>query len=167
MSAAVATATAVESAATAAMEAATVPVAVEATTTAATEAFPATEAFTAAVSATVARASIAIAGVSIAVAIAATVPVPIYRPAVEAAAAVVTAIPGAGADKDAAIEPRRPIVPIGRTGVGVVAVVTIGTDWSRVAVTISWATDPNSNRDLGMRIGRGREQQDTEYSEIA
>jgi hypothetical protein len=145
------TAAAVESAATAAMEAATA------------EAFTATEAFTAAVSATVA-------GVSIAVAIAATVPVPIYRPAVKAAAAVVTAIPGAGADKDAAIEPRRPIVPIGRTGVGIVAVVAIGADWSRVAVTVSpihRATDPNSNRDLGMRIGRGWEQQDTEYSEIA
>src|SRR5258708_4340840 len=119
------------------MEATATTAAMEAATTATAEAFPATEAFTAAVSATVTGASIAVAGVSVAVAIAATVP--IYRPAIEAAAAVVTAIPGAGADEDAAIEPRRPIVPIGRTGVGIVAVVAIGTDWSRVAVTISRA----------------------------
>jgi hypothetical protein len=130
------------------------------------EAFPTTEAFTA-VETAVTRASIAVAGVSVTVAIAASIPVPIYRSSVEAAATVVTAIPGASADKDAAVEPRRSVVPVGRAAVRIIAVVAIGADRSSVAVTIHRDTDPNSDRNLGMRISCRGEQQDTEYSEIA
>jgi hypothetical protein len=114
---------------------------------------------------TVTRSSIAITGTSVTIAVAAAI-------AVHAAVSTISvaAIPGAGAEKDAAVKPRRSVVPVGRASVGIIAVVAISADRSRVAVAVSpihRATDPNSNRDLGMGIGCSREQQDTEYSEIA
>src|SRR6266851_6105505 len=94
---------------------------------------------------TVTGSSIAITGTSIAIAAAI---------AVHAAVSIsVATIQGAGPDKDAAVEPRRPVVPVRRATVGILAIVAIGADRSRVAVAVSpihRATDPNSNRDLGM-----------------
>jgi hypothetical protein len=114
---------------------------------------------------TVVATTITVTGSSVTIAVAAAI-------AVHAAVSTISvaAIPGAGADKDAAVKPRWSVVPVGRASVGIIAVVAIGADRSRVAVAVSpihRATDPNSNRDLGMGISRGREQQDTEYSEIA
>jgi len=112
---------------------------------------------------TVTGSSIAITGTSVPIAVTAAI-------AVHAAVSIsVATIPGAGPDKDAAVEPRRPVVPVRRASVGIIAIVAIGADRSRVAVAVSpihRATDPNSNRDLGMGISRSREQEDTEYSEI-
>src|SRR5580704_3728900 len=113
-------------------------------------------------------ASVAITGTSVPVAAAITVAAAI---AVNATVSIsVAAIPGAGPNKDAAVEPRRPIVPVRRTSIRIVAVIAIGADGSRVAVTVSpidRATDPHTDRHLAMRISRSREQQDTEYSEVA
>jgi hypothetical protein len=148
-----ATATAVEPASSAAaMEAAAGHVAVVATATITRACI------------TVTRPSIAVAGTPIPIAVTAAI-------AVDAAVSIsVAAIPRPGTDKDAAVEPRRSVVPIRRASVWIVAVVAIRADRSRVAVAVTpihRSTDPNSNRYLGMRIGRGGDQQDTEYSEIA
>jgi hypothetical protein len=89
-----------------------------------------------------------------------SVPIAVAAIAVHAAVSVsIAAIPGARADKDAAIEPRRSVVSVGRTSIGIIAVVAISADGSRIAVAISpihRATDPNSNRDLSMGISRSR-----------
>jgi hypothetical protein len=112
----------------------------------------------------VTRSSIAITGTSVPIAVAAAIAV------ITAVSISVPAIPGSGADKQTAGEPRRSIVPVGRAGIRIVAVIAIGADGSRVAVTVSpihRATDPNSDRDLSMGVSRSGNQQDTEYSEIA
>jgi hypothetical protein len=86
--------------------------------------------------------------------------------AIHAVVAVsVTAVPGAGANEDAAGKPRRTIVSVGRAGIGIVAVVAISADRSRIpiAVTaINRSADTNADRNLGTGISRGREQQDSE-----
>jgi hypothetical protein len=159
---AVPTTTAVESTpTTAAVEAATT-AAMESTSAATTMEAAAAHVTTVAAAITVTRSSIAITGTSVPIAVAAAI-------AVHAAVSIsVAAIPGAGPDKDAAVEPRRSVVPVGRASVGIVSVVAIGADRSRIAIApIDRATNSNANRDLGMRISRGGEQQDTEYSEIA
>jgi hypothetical protein len=111
------------------------------------------------VATTITRPSIAITGASVPIAVAAAI-------AVHAAVSAISvaAIPGARADKDAAIEPRRSVVSVGRASIGIIAVVAISADGSRIAVTVSRvavaispihrATDPNSNRDLSMGISR-------------
>jgi hypothetical protein len=107
-------------------------------------------------------ATVAIAGPSV---VSAAIAVAIIAPAVS-----IAAIPGAGPDKEAAVEPAGSIVSIRSTSVGIIAVVAIGADRSGVAVTvppIHRATDPNSDRDLSMGISRSGKQQDTEQSEIA
>jgi hypothetical protein len=95
----------------------------------------------------------------------------IHRPSVVTAAIRIVAaiaIPRAGTNKYAASEPRRAIVSIRRAGIRIVVVVTIRTHGSRIGITpIHWRADSDSNRDLGMRISRRREQQNTQYSEIA
>jgi hypothetical protein len=142
-----------------AMEASAAHVAVEAATCEAasnrTAAITATVRYS--VSITVTGSSIPIASVSIipaAVAIVATV--------------AVATVPGAGPDEDAAAKPRRTIVPIGRAGVGIVAVITIGANGGRITISpVHRATDPYSHGNLSMGNRCGREQQDTQYSEIA
>jgi hypothetical protein len=106
------------------------------------------------VATTITRPSIAITGASVPIAVTAAI-------AVHTAVSTISvaAIPGARADKDAAIEPRRSVVSVGRTSIGIIAVVAISADGSRIAVAISpihRATDPNSNRDLSMGISRSR-----------
>jgi hypothetical protein len=99
--------------------------------------------------------------------------VPITRVSIVAAAIAihavvavpVTVVPGAGANEDAAGKPRRTIVSVGRAGIGIVAVVAISADRSRIpiAVTaINRSADTNADRNLGTGISRGREQQNTE-----
>jgi hypothetical protein len=145
---AVATTTAVESTATT--------TAVESTAaTAAME--PAAAHVTVVAAATITRACITVTGSSIA----------ITGPSVPIAAAIavytavstisVAPIPGAGPDKESAIEPRRSVVPVRRTSVGIITVVAVGASRSRVAIAITpvrRSTDPNSNRYLSMGIGR-------------
>jgi hypothetical protein len=106
---------------------------------------------------TITRASVPIAGMSV-------VPAAIAVHTVVSVIAISTvAIPWAGSDKDAAAKPRWAIVPIRRAGVGIVAVVAISADGSRIAIAaIHWAADSNSNRNLRMGISRSRERQDTE-----
>jgi hypothetical protein len=91
-------------------------------------------------------------------------------------AAVVTTIsisivvPGARADKDSANKPRRTVVSVRGARVRIVAVVPIRADRSGIAIAIAAiyrAADSDPHRYLGMRISRCREQQNTEYSEIA
>jgi hypothetical protein len=111
---------------------------------------------------TVTRSSIAITGTPIAV----TAAIPVHA----AVSISVAAIPGAGPDKEAAVEPRRSVVSIRRARIRVVAVVAVRAHGSRVAVAVTpihRSTDPHPNRHLSMGIGCSRDQQDTEYSEIA
>jgi hypothetical protein len=95
----------------------------------------------------------------------------IHRPPIVAAAIaiVASAEPGARADKEATAKPGRAIVPIGRAGVGIVAVIPIGADGGRITVIspVHRATNPYSHGNLSMGNRCGREQQDTQYSEIA
>jgi hypothetical protein len=90
-----------------------------------------------------------------------SVPIAVAAIAVHAAVSIsVAAIPGASPDKDAAVEPRRSVVPVRRTSIGIITVVAISAGRSRVTITVTpvhRATDPNSNRDLSMGISRGRE----------
>jgi hypothetical protein len=146
--------------------------AVESTTTAveptsAATTMEAAAAYVTVVAATITRTCISVTRPSIAITITrVSVPIAIAAIAVHAAVSVsIAAIPGTGPNEDAAIEPRRPIVPVGGAGIRIIAVVAIGADRSRVAVAVSpihRATDPNSNRDLGMGISRCGEQQDTQ-----
>jgi hypothetical protein len=110
------------------------------------------------------RMSISVTGTSVPIAVAAAI-------AVHAAVSIsVAAIPGAGPDKDAAVEPTRSVVSIRRASIRIVAVVAVRARGSRVAVAVTpihRSTDPHPNRHLSVGIGRSRNQQDTEYSEIA
>jgi hypothetical protein len=99
---------------------------------------------------TITRPAIVAATIAI-VAAAISVPVP-------AIAIPVAAIPGSRADEHSAEEPRRSIVPVRRAGIRIVAVIAIGADRSGIAI----APNSNSNRDLSMRVGRRRHQQDTQ-----
>jgi hypothetical protein len=109
---------------------------------------------TAVAAATITRSPIAITAASVPVAVAAAI-------AVHAAVSIsVAAIPGASPDKDAAIEPPRSVIPVRRTSIGIITVVAIGADRSRVTIAITpvhRSTDPDANRHLSMGIGRRRE----------
>lgn len=131
--------TAVEAAAIAAVEAMIA-------TTVPTATSPAVE--TVVVSAPVAVATVAVVAASVkAIAI-------VEAAAIEATSVVAAAEPGTGADEDAAGEVVRPVVAVGRAGVRIVAVVTIGADWR-------WAvhgTYSNGNANLGLSVSRGEKQ---------
>jgi hypothetical protein len=73
--------------------------------------------------------------------------------AVVPTATPISVIPGSRADEEAAYEPARSVVAIGRAGVGIIIVITPGTNRSRipiVAIPIV-TTDPNTDSDLGVR----------------
>jgi hypothetical protein len=61
-------------------------------------------------------------------------------------------IPGTGSDEDAAYEPARTVVAIGRTSVRVVVVVAPRADWSGIVIAVAIpGTNPNAYSDLGVR----------------
>jgi hypothetical protein len=128
------------------------------TTTTAVESTTATTMEAAAAYVTAVAAAITVTRSSIATAVAAAVAVAAAIAAVYAAVSIaVTAIPGAGTDKEAAVEPRRSVVSVGRASIGIITVVAIGAGRSRVAIAITPVyrpTDPDSNRHLSMGIGR-------------
>jgi hypothetical protein len=137
------------------MEAAT-PAAVESTATAATEATATHIAVVAAAGESASNGSASAesaieAGASIARPSVAIPRPPVNGPSIEAAAIAAvkaTTIPRARSDEDAAIEPGWPIVPVRGAGIGIVTVVAIRADRSRIAVTIvpiHRAADSNTN----------------------
>jgi hypothetical protein len=67
----------------------------------------------------------------------------------------VAAVPGAGADKDAAYKPIRTVVAVRRTSIRVIRIVAICADRSRADVA---RANPDTNRKLG--VCGGREQQE-------
>jgi hypothetical protein len=76
------------------------------------------------------------------------------------ATTVIAVIPGAGADEDAAGEPVRAVVTIGRTGVGIVVVVAVGADWR--GTVIGRRSESHTEGDaLSVRV-RSREERNTE-----
>jgi len=153
MPAAARSATAVETAATmglsAAMEAVT---AVE--LSAAAEVTTATITV-AAVEVSAAVAAIESASVSAAPVVASTASVTTVSAAV-VAAPVISVIPGAGADEDAAGEPIRPVEAIGGTGVGIIIVVAVSADWR--GPVIGRGSNSNAESDaLGLRVRNAEE----------
>ena len=96
------------------------------------------------------------ASVAIAWAIAMTGPIAVAWAAIETVA-VVAVIPRTGADEHATYKPARTVVAIGRAGVRIIAVVTIGADrrWSNAGVHGTYA-DTHSN--LGVSASRGKKQ---------
>lgn len=146
-------ATAVEPAATAAMESTT---AVEAATITATD-----EAVR--VSATIAVVPIVTA---VAVVTATTVVAMAVIAATVEAVAIITAVePRAGADEDAAGEVVRPVIPIWGAGVRVIAVVTVGADrrWADGAVD---GTYSNGHANLRVRAARSGKKQNSQQCNI-
>jgi hypothetical protein len=111
----------------------------------------------AAVSAAITCAPITIATASITVA--AAIAITGASIAVAAPITIAATEPRPGTNKDTAVEPRRTVVAIRSTGVGIVAVVAVGADWGIPAVTIATVrrSDPNANPDLSVRISRCRE----------
>lgn len=78
----------------------------------------------------------------------------IIAAAIEAVSVAVE--PGAGADEDAADEPVRPVVSVGGTGVGIIAIVAISADRGRAV--IGWDANSDAERDaLGLRTGSREE----------
>jgi hypothetical protein len=67
-------------------------------------------------------------------------------------------IPRASADKNAAREPLWAVVPIRRTGIRVVGIVSIRTNWrpsGRIIVGITWTdVHTNSHSDLRLRVSK-------------
>ncbi len=70
--------------------------------------------------------------------------------------AVVAAIPGTGADEDAAAEPIRSVESVGRAGVWVVVVVAVGAHGSRPVIHGTSYTDAKGDA-LGVRARRREE----------
>jgi hypothetical protein len=104
--------------------------------------------------------AIAIAPVSVAISRPTVVPAAI---AVVAAAVSISVIPGAGPNEYSAEEPRRSIVPIRRTGIRIIAIIAIRAYRRRISIAlINRGANSNSNRDLCMRVGRSRHQQNTQ-----
>jgi hypothetical protein len=114
--------------------------------------------------AAITRASIAVAGPPITVTGASVETAAIaINPAV--AVSITAAEPGTGTDKEAAVEPRGAIVSVGRAGVGIIAIVAIGTDGSITVASVAPVDRPansNSNRNLRVGISRSGNQQNTE-----
>ena len=75
--------------------------------------------------------------------------------AIVAVAVVATVEPGAGADEDSTDEVIRPVVAVWRTGVRIVAIVTIGANRRRADGAVDRA-HPNSNTYLGVGAARGK-----------
>jgi hypothetical protein len=153
MPAAVRSATAVETAATMGLSAA-----VEAVTAvelaASVEVTTATVAV-AAVEVSAAIAAIESAPVSAATVIASTASVTTVSAAV-VAAPVISVIPGAGADEDAACEPIRPVEAVGGAGVRIIIVVAVSAD-RRGAVIGRGANSDAEGDALGLRVRSAEE----------
>jgi len=143
MPAAVRSATAVEAAASAAELSTSVEVAT------ATEAVAAVE-----VSAAIA--AIESASVSAATVVAVSATVIAATIVAVASVSVITAIPGAGADEDAADEPVRSIEAVGCAGVRIIIVVAIGAD-GRGAVIGRGDNSDTEGEALGLRVRSGEE----------
>jgi hypothetical protein len=94
--------------------------------------------------------------IAVAAAITGTVAIP--------AIAVSAAEPGASPDKDATVKPRRTVISVRRTSVGRITVVAPLTDGGTIVATVPRAY-ANSERNLGMRIGRWNHQ-NTKQREI-
>jgi hypothetical protein len=62
--------------------------------------------------------------------------IPVARATIIIAAPIVAAIPRAGADKHPAYEVARPVIAIGRTGIGIEAVIAVGANgcWPNASV---------------------------------
>jgi hypothetical protein len=80
-----------------------------------------------------------------------------------AASVVAATEPGAGTDEDAAREPVRAVVSVGRAGVGRVVVVTVGAGRRAIPVPVGGYAD--ADRDLCVGVCCG-DKKDREYSEI-
>src|SRR6266481_7277027 len=77
---------------------------------------------------------------------------------------VVAMEPGARADKDAAYKVVWAVVAVGRTGIGVIVIVTVGADRSRTIV--GRANSHADNHSLCLRRSRGCEHANGQQSEI-
>jgi hypothetical protein len=73
-----------------------------------------------------------------------------------ASVSVITAIPGTGADEDAAREPVRSVIAVGRASVWVVVVVAVGAHGSRPVIHGTSYTDAKGDA-LGVRARRREE----------
>jgi hypothetical protein len=86
----------------------------------------------------------------VAAAIAVAVAIPVTRPSI--------VVPGSRTDEEAADEPGRAVVAIGRASVGIVPVVTVRADWGSVIrsvigrAVIAWI-DPDSDADRNLCMG--------------
>jgi hypothetical protein len=103
---------------------------------------------------------------------ASTAPEPISGPAIKAAsveaaaiiaasieaATVVAVKPGAGADKHAAYKVVRPVIAIGRAGIRVVAIITVGAHRRRSKACGVHRTYSNAHGNLCPRVSCGKEQ---------
>jgi len=133
-------------------------------TTAATEATAYGTATVAAAVATTITAAIGYrpASVSAAIAVAATVSSITTAITVAIAAVSIAATePRAGTNEDTAVKPRRTIVTIGRTAIGVSVIVAIATNRRTIVPPIDWPAYPNTHRNLCVRVC-SRNQQNTE-----
>jgi hypothetical protein len=81
------------------------------------------------------------------------------------AVAPAPAVPGADANKHAVHEPIRSVVAIGRAGIRIIVIISIGTDrgWS-----VHWAADADSNTDANLGVGapRAEEKQHPQQRDI-
>jgi hypothetical protein len=127
---------------------------------------------TTAIAATCVRMSVA-AMVSIAVTVVTAATTVVVSAAPTAAVVAVTiiavapapAVPGADANKHAVHEPIRSVVAIGRAGIRIIVIISIGTDrgWS-----VHWAADADSNTDANLGVGapRAEEKQHPQQRDI-
>jgi len=89
-------------------------------------------------------------------------------------AAPVAAIPRASADKEATYEPARSVIAVRRASVGIIRIVAVGTDRSRIPIAIISvsSTVPNPDAYAYLGVSRSRHQcygdhQRTEQQEIS
>jgi hypothetical protein len=144
---------------------ASAPAAVETTTAAAMEA---TSSGTATVKASTYSTTIAATGISAAASIttaiaATTVTVACTTSiAVTSTAIAITAVePGAGADEDATVEVRRPIVAVGRASIRRVPVISVfASRGVPIAAVVRGASDTDTNRNLCVRLFGNRRHQE-------
>ncbi len=148
-----ATATTVEASSAATVEASS---AATVKATAATAMETAASISAASITTAVSAATIAATSVTVACAITAAVTI-----AITATIAVTTTEPGASADKEATVEPGRPIVAVRSAGIRRVSVITVFTDRS-VAVTavVCGTSDTDAYRNLCVRLLGNRRHQE-------
>jgi hypothetical protein len=83
---------------------------------------------------------------------------------------IIPVVPGTGANKDAVYKPVRPVIAAGSAGIGVVAIVAIGTDGSRAIYgSVHWPdADTDSYADTYLRLGGPgtEESQDSEQNSV-